>query len=159
MNKKILIFLHGTLIMHKSGLGRSREERVQQSINREPSVLDYKNYLPIGRAVEKITGWQEQGNEIIYLNSHEDSADVEKDKRVLDKFGFPKAPILYRQNQESYKDIVEKIKPNVLIEDDCEGIGGEQEMSITNVEPEIKRKIKSIIVKEFKGIDDLPRTI
>jgi hypothetical protein len=44
----------------------------------------------------------------------------------------------------------------VLIEDDCESIGGEKEMSITDVRPEIKRKIKSIVVKEFEGIDGVP---
>ncbi|MFH1564916.1 MAG: hypothetical protein ABIC82_03640 [bacterium] len=32
-------------------------------------------------------------------------------------------------------------------------------MTITNVKPEIKQKIKSICVKEFKGIDHLPDNI
>jgi hypothetical protein len=32
----------------------------------------------------------------------------------------------------------------------------EDEMTITNVRPEIKRKIKSVPVKEFGGIDHLP---
>jgi len=159
MNKKILIFLHGTLIMHKSGLGRSRDERVQQSINREPSVFDYENYVPIGKAVKKMTGWREQGNEILYLSSHEEAADVEKDKRVLERYGFPEGQIFYRQNDESYKDVVERVKPDILIEDNCESIGGAKEMSITYVNPELKRKIQSIVVKEFQVIDDLPKTI
>ena len=69
---------------------------------------------------------------------------------------FSKGQIFYRQNGESYKDIAEKIIPDVLIEDDCESIGGEKEMTITFVKPEIRQKIKSIIVKEFAGIDNLP---
>ncbi len=46
--------------------------------------------------------------------------------------------------------------PDVLIEDDCESIGGAGEMVITHVKPEIKTKIKSFAVKEFEGIDHLP---
>lgn len=64
--------------------------------------------------------------------------------------------IFFRQNGESYRDIAERIIPNVLIEDDCESIGGEKEMTITFIRPEIKKMIKSIVVKEFGGIDHLP---
>lgn len=153
---KILIFLHGTLIMHKSAEGKSREERVRQVENKDLSVLDYASYVPIGSAVEKLKAWLSQGDEILYLSSHKTSEDIEKDKLVLGKYDFPKGQVLYRQNGESYKDITERIIPDVLIEDDCESIGGEKEMTITFVKPEIKQKIKSIVVKEFAGIDNLP---
>lgn len=153
---KILIFLHGTLIMHRSAENKTREERVKQVMDGEPSVHDYVSYIPVGGAVEKLKFWESQGAEILYLSSHETAEDVEKDKSVLEKYGFPKGQIFYRQNGESYKDIAEKIIPDVLIEDDCESIGGEKEMTITFVKPEIKQKIKSIVVKEFSGIDNLP---
>ena len=77
----------------------------------------------------------------------------------LEKYGFPKGQVFYRQKRESYKDIAEKITPDVLIEDDCESIGGEKEMTITFVKPEIKQKIKSVVVKEFSEIDDLPNNL
>ena len=32
-------------------------------------------------------------------------------------------------------------------------------MTITNVRPAIKKKIKSIVVKEFSGIDKLPDNV
>src|SRR3989338_4009957 len=156
---KILVFLHGTLIMHKSAEGKSREERVRQVKSKDPSVLDYASYIPVGNSVEKLKSWQEQGAEILYLSSHETAEDVEKDRLVLEKYDFPKGQIFYRQNGESYKDIAEKIIPNVEIEDYCESIGGENEMTITFVKPEIKRRIKSIVVKEFGGIDHLPDEI
>ena len=145
--------------MHKSTENKTREERVKQVINGEPSVHDYTSYVPVGNAVEKLKSWQSQGADIFYLSSHETAEDVEKDKSVLEKYGFPKGQILYRQNGESYKDIAEKNIPDVLIEDDCESIGGEKEMTITFVKPEIKLKIKSIVVKEFSGIDNLPNNI
>lgn len=152
---KLLIFLHGTLIMHKSAQGKTRDERVRQVIGGDSSVHDYASYVPIGNAVEKLKSWQLQGVEILYLSSHETVEDVEKDKSVLEKYDFPKGQIFYRQRGESYKCIAERIIPDVLIEDDCESIGGEKEMAITFVKPEIKQKIRSIIVKEFGGIDNL----
>ena len=42
-----------------------------------------------------------------------------------------------------------------MIEDDCKSIGGEKEWCITNVREEIKAGIRSIIVPEFNGIDDV----
>lgn len=153
---KILVFLHGTLIMHKTAEGKTREERVKQVVGGDPSVHDYASYIPVGNAAEKLKSWQQQGAEILYLSSHETVEDVEKDKVVLGKYNFPKGQVFYRQNSESYKDIAEKIIPDVLIEDDCESIGGENEMTITYVKPEIKQKIKSIVIKEFSGIDNLP---
>ena len=156
---KILVFLHGTLIMHKSAEGKSRGERVRQVENKDPSVLDYASYIPVGNAVEKLKSWQEQSAEIFYLSSHETAEDVEKDRLVLEKYDFPKGQIFYRQNGESYKDIAERIMPDFLIEDDCESIGGEKEMTITFVKPEIKQKIKSIVIKEFGGIENLPNNL
>ena len=156
---KILIFLHGTLVMHRNAEGKTREERVKQVMAGDASVHDYASYVPVGNAVEKLKSWQLQGAEILYLSSHESAEDVEKDKIVLGKYNFPKGQVFYRQNGESYKDIAERIIPDVLIEDDCESIGGEKEMTITFVKPEIKQRIKSIVVKEFSGIDDLPSEI
>lgn len=156
---KILIFLHGTIIMHKNGKGRTRDEIVLQSKQREKSVLDYANYIPIGNAVKKLESWKKQGAEIIYLSSHENIKDVEKDKLIINKYNFPAGKVFFRKNGEEYNKIVERIKPNILIEDDCESIGGKEEMTITKIKPEIKKEIKSIVVKEFKGIDTLPDRI
>lgn len=145
--------------MHKNAAGKTREKRVEQVIEHDSSVHDYVSYIPVGNAVEKLKVWRSQGAEILYLSSHETTEDVEKDKSVLKKYDFPRGQIFYRQNNETYKDVAEKIIPNVLIEDDCESIGGEKEMTITFVKPEIKEKIKSIVVKEFDGIDNLPNNI
>jgi len=141
--------------MHKSGIDKSRKERVEQSVRREPSVLDYANYVPVGNSVEKLQNWKKQGFEIIYLSSHEGFEDVQKDKLVLKKFKFPKGEVVYRKNGEKYKDVAERINPDILIEDDCESIGGKDEMTITYINPKIKKRIKSIVVKEFSGIDNL----
>ena len=150
--------------MHKNASSHTRDEIVKQSkgffwVFRDKSVHDYKSYVPVGNAVKKLQNWKKDGAEILYLSSHETAEDVEKDKFVLKKYGFPDGQVLFRQADEQYKDIAEKIMPDILIEDDCESIGGKDEMTITHVKPEIKKKIKSIVVKEFSGLDHLPEKI
>ena len=51
---------------------------------------------------------------------------------------------------------VKKVMPDILIENDCESIGGKAEITYPYIKSELKTKIKSIPVKEFEGIDLLP---
>ena len=108
---KILIFLHGTTIMHKNAFGKTREEYVK------------------------------------------------KDKFVLKKYGFPDGQVFYCKEGKDWQNVIEKAKPDIIIEDDCESIGGESEMTYPNLKPKLKAKIKSIVVKEFSGIDHFPDDI
>ncbi|MGL4369859.1 MAG: hypothetical protein ACRCUT_09355, partial [Spirochaetota bacterium] len=64
--------------------------------------------------------------------------------------------LYYRGTREKYRDIAEELAPDILIEDDCRSIGGKWQMTITYVRKDIKHKISSVAVKEFKGIDFLP---
>jgi hypothetical protein len=153
---RMLIFTEGTILMHKSGLGRSREERVRQVVEDDPYTHDFRSYVPIGEAAEKIHNWENQGCEIRYLTSRTNPSEVKDIKEVLKKYNFPEGHLLFRGENEDYKDVVERDAPDVLIEDDCESIGGAPEMTITRIRPEIRSKIKPIIVEEFRGIDHLP---
>ena len=138
---KIMVFLHGTAT--------------------KPAKFDFlgqnfAKYEPTGNAVAKLTGWVKQGAQICYLTSHQNAKMIPVDQQVLDKSGFPKGEIYYRQNGEAYKDVAERVMPDILIEDDCESIGGEVEMTYPHIREDLKPKIKSIVVKEFQGIDHLP---
>lgn len=156
---KIMIFLHGTSIMHKSGIGKTPQERVKQVEENDPSVHNYESYVPVGKADEKIRKWVNQGAEVVFLSSHKSSEDVEKDKQVLKKYNFPEATVYFRENGKTYAQVAEEVMPDVLIEDDCESIGGEIEMTYPHISPEKQKLIKSIVVKEFSGIDYLPDNI
>ena len=156
---RILIFTEGTIIMHKNAVGHTREEIVKQVEENEESVHDYRSYVPIGNAVKKLQTWKNDGAEILYLTSRRKPEEIKQIQDVLKKYNFPDGQLLFRQKDEEYKDVAERIIPDVLIEDDCESIGGIDEMTITHVKPEIKKKIKSIPVKEFGGIDHLPDKI
>lgn len=153
---KILIFTEGTVLMHKSALGHRREEIVEQVQNEDKSIHDYASYIPIGNAVNKISKWANQGAEISYLTSCKKVENVEKVRSVLLKYSFPSVNLYFRRDGEEYKDIAERIMPDILIEDDCESIGGENEMTITHISENKKKEIKSVPVKEFSGIDHLP---
>ncbi len=156
---KIMIFLQGTILMHKNAAGKSRDERVRQVLEGEPSIHDFAGYIPVENAVGKTQIWQAQGAVIVYLTSHKSVEDVHVDEAVLATYGFPLGQVLCRQRAEEYKDVAEQAVPDILIEDDCESLGGEQEMTYPHIKPEIKARIKSIIVPEFGGIDHLPDDI
>ena len=51
-------------------------------------------------------------------------------------------------------DAARAAKPDILIEDDCESIGGKDEMISPKLDPELG--IKVITTREFGGIDHLP---
>ncbi len=156
---KIMVFLHGTAIMHLSGLGKTREERVLQVRQGDESVLDFAAYVPVDGVVRKLQAWRAQGADVVYRSSHRTAADVAKARSVLVRHGFPEGTIFHRRGSESYADVAARVTPDVLIEDDCESIGGRTEMTYPHLEPELKAKIKSIVVKEFAGLDALPDDI
>jgi len=178
---KILVFTEGTILMYALAKGVNREERVKQSqaagTQREErniafesntaapkvasgSVYDLESHIPVGNAVEKLKSWKKQEVKIIYLTSRRIKSEVETIKKVLQKYHFPDYQNLYfRQQGEDYKDIAEKVMPDILIEDDCESIGGEKEMVYPHVKAELKLQIKSIVVREFEGIDHLPKKL
>ncbi len=145
--------------MHRNAEGKTREEAVAQVKINESSVRDFHSYIPIGNAVSKLRTWSDQGAEIVYLSSHTSETGVEADKYVLERFSFPRGEVLYRKAGEAYRDIAERLVPDILVEDDCESIGGIDEMAYTHIKPELKEKIRLITVKEFGGIDHLPTAL
>jgi hypothetical protein len=156
---KILIFVQGTILMHRSGLGRTREERIRQVKKADTSTLDWVSYVPIGHPADKIRVWKDQGAVISYLSARKTAEDIQADAAVLRNHGFPVGTVHFRKGAEMYWDVVERVRPDILVEHDCESNGGESKMTYPRIHPEIQRKIKSIVVKEFGGIDYLPDEI
>jgi dihydrodipicolinate synthase/N-acetylneuraminate lyase len=152
---RLLVFLHGTTIMHAAGVGVSREQRVEQALDEEPSVRLFEDYVPIGKAPQKLRAWAEQGAEITYLSPHRNIENVRKDEDVLRRYEFPSGDIDFRRDRERYADVVERIGADLLIEDDCESIGGAAKMSSTELAARGAR-VPTIVVREFEGIDELP---
>lgn len=82
-------------------------------------------YKPIGNAVEKVNTWYDEGNEI-YLCSYVRKARFRFIKSIIDFYGMKYTDILCRTKCEKYHEIVERLKPDILIEDDCKSIGGQK---------------------------------
>lgn len=122
------------------------------------TLFVHQRYLPIGRAKEIIRCWQQQGARIVYCTSRKER-QADDIAALLKKYGFTSAFLVARERGETYRYLVEAIRPAVLVEDDCKSIGGAWQMCITKVKPEIKEKIVSVVVPEFKGIDCLPTNI
>ena len=156
---KILIFTEGTILMHKTAAGLTRDEIIKQVQNPAPDIYDFASYIPIDNSVLKLNHWANAGAEIIYLTSRKKPAEVTAIQQVLSTYRFPRGPLLFRQGKQTYKDIAEAVLPDVLVEDDCESIGGVEQMTITNVDAAIKKRIKSVVIREFSGIDSLPDNI
>ncbi|MEK7061313.1 MAG: hypothetical protein AAB954_01480 [Patescibacteria group bacterium] len=136
---KILVFTEGTLIKHKK------------------DIDDFRSYVPVVGCVDKLKLWKLQGANICYLTSRKTKKEIEDVRFVLTKYGFPNSQeLFFRKNGEQYKDVAEGIMPDILIEDDCASIGGKWQMTYPHINRDLKKKIKSIVVKEFSGIDTLP---
>ena len=135
---KIMVFIEGTTFK-----------------TRFPMFLFTKyGYKPIGNAVEIVNEWKKAGHDI-YLCSYVRKRRYKFIKQIIDFYGMKYTEILCREKGEQYREIVERIRPDILVEDDCKSIGGQKEWCITNVRKELKEGILSIIVPEFKGIDDI----
>lgn len=134
---KILIFTEGTIIMHSS----------------DNKIEDYASYIPVKNAVSKVKQWKNQGYDISYITSRQTPEEVKIIEDVLEKHNFPEGTLYFRKEDEEYKDVVARVKPNILIEDNCESIGAE-EIICHHLDPALK--ITCIVVPEFGGIDHLP---
>lgn len=157
LQQKILIQTEGTIIMHKNANGHTREEIVKQVHDgKDSSLYDWKNSIPIGNAIRKLQKWKKPGVKILYLTSQTKPTEVEDVKSVLKKYNFPDGQLLFRQKGEEYKDVVERVMPDILVEDDHESFGGKDEMIYAHIKPELKKRIKLYTVKEFGGVDHLP---
>jgi hypothetical protein len=150
---RIVLFLHGTAIMHTAAVGVPRSERVRQSMQRIPSVADFSSYVPTEAAVEKAVSWHRRGAQICYLSSHRAPAEVDTDRMVLIAHGFPDGPVFSRAASESYADVARRARADVVVEDDCESIGGATEMTASGVTP---GTIHCVVVPEFGGLAHLP---
>jgi hypothetical protein len=153
---EILVFLHGTSIMHAAAERVSREERVRQVRDGDPTVNDFKAYVPTPGAVGKIAEWCRRGATVEYLSSHRHEDDIAADEEALRRHRFPSGPVHARAAGESYGAAVERLHPDVVVEDDCESIGGESETIAAQLGSMGRRSITSVMLPEFAGLDQLP---
>jgi hypothetical protein len=157
LHMKILVFTEGTIFTHREWHALSREETVRRVQAGERHA--YRGIMPIGNAAEKVRTWKQAGAEIAYLTSRCAPVEIKHVKEALIHYAFPAGELFYRRTGEEYKDVAERVRPDIIVEDDCESIGGEGEMTFPRIRSDMKEKIRSVVVKEFGGIDHLPDDI
>ena len=140
-NKKIMIFVEATILTPKYN-------------NNILSRISMTTYIPINNAIETLKKWQEEGYEVIYLTSLKGRRAM-KMAQHLDELGFTGSMVGYRQKNQDYATLIKEELPDILIEDNCLSVGGEQNMCYNLLSDELKKEIKHIVVEEFKGIDDV----
>ena len=121
---KVGVFLHGTAIMHAAAAGAERDELVRQVLRRDPSVRDFASYVPTPGTAHKLAAWQRHGAIIVCLSSHRHRDDIRADESVISRYGFPADSVHGREQGEDYGSLVERLGLAVLVEDDCQSIGG-----------------------------------
>ena len=139
-NKKIMIFVEGTILKLKHNNFLSR--------------IFVTKYIPIGNAIDIIKKWQEEGYEIIYLTSLKGHKAMRMAQHI-DEIGFTGSMVAYREKYQNYATLIKEEMPDILIEDDCKSIGGEENMCYNELSEELRNSIKHIKVKEFEGIDNV----
>jgi len=139
---RILVFTEGTIVKEERG----NDGRIFGG-------------AMIGNASTKLRTWKHQGAQLVYLTSRRENDEVEAVKNVLKKYAFPKGPVYHRELGEEYSTVAERLRPDVIVEDDCAGIGGEKEMAYPNMRQELRERTRSVVVREFGGIDHLPDSV
>ncbi len=117
-------------------------------------LISIRGYQPIGRSVDLLDAWASQGAQICYC-TYVKANRIGFIRRVLKRYCLPGIRLYFRDRGQSYANIVEQVRPDILIEDDCKSIGGPKQMCITKVTPKIRAAIQLIVVPEFSGLDAL----
>jgi hypothetical protein len=125
----------------------------------EGTTIEYRKKIPSGNAPAKLSAWKAQGAEITYLTSRTTPEEIGVVQHLLEQYEFPQGELFYRRKGEAYKDVAERVLPDLIIEDDCASIGGQIQMTYPHIKSELKSKIKSIVVVEDGGIDHLPDSL
>ena len=108
---RLLVFLHGTVLMPRAVFGVSRAERVAQVRAKQSTAGTTGAYVLVGDAMAKLQRWHDAGAVIDYLNSHRNPDDMARDVLVLRTHGFPAPRVLARHPGESYGDVVGREAP------------------------------------------------
>src|SRR2546428_4644493 len=70
--------------------------------------------------------------------------------------GCPEGELFHRRENEHYGQAPELAAADIIVEDDCESIGGPAQMTYPKLGPDSKARTKSVVIPEWGGIDHLP---
>lgn len=112
--------------------------------------------IPTPGTAEKLAAWARHGATIVYLSSHRHPDGIRADESVIRRYGFPAGPVHGRGQGEDYGPLAEQLGLDVLVEDDCESIGGTAQTCAGQLSPTGRQSIRCIVLPEFSGLAALP---
>jgi hypothetical protein len=142
--------------MHAAAAAVGRSERVDQVRRRDPTVRAFDSYVPTPGTVQKLVAWSERGAALFYLSARRRRRELDDDEMVVRRSGFPPGPVCGRRGEETYGELVERLELEVVVEDDCESIGGAAQTIAAQLTPSQRVSIRCIVVPEFIGLGMLP---
>ena len=141
---KVGVFPHGTAIVHASAAGVPRSQRVEQVRRGDATVTDFGSYIPTPRTVDKLANWATSRNR----DRLRQLASPRGRPARRRSSGFPDGPVHARRDGEDYGALVDRLSLDMLIENDCGSIGG--------LGPDIRRRIRCVLLPAFARLADLP---
>lgn len=150
-----MVFLQGTTLIESGLVGKTREECVKKSRDWALKGGWLGELIPIGESARKVGAWSNHVGELYYLTASRKQENVTKCEAALRRWSFPPGTLLHREGQQSYSDVISPLHPDLIVEDDCESLGGTKEMVYPNLAENVRRSIASVVVREFEGIDHL----
>ena len=120
-----------------------------------PTIGDYAAYVPVDGAVAKLHRWQDAGAQIDYLSSHRNPDDVALDAFVLREHGFPMGRAVAARLARVMATWPGARRPTSSSKTTARALGADQ-ITYPQIPPDVRARIKSIVVPEFGGLDHLP---
>jgi len=153
--KKILVFIEG-VIMYPWAFNSHTQKEIVSQINANPKIVEKReSYIPIKSSVNMLKAWSYQGATIRYVTAATNKGAVAEVLSRLELWDFPKGKLYFREKKELYNHVVERVGCDVLIESDRQYTGGAKEMAYPYLSEKRKKIVKSIVAKEYAGIDDI----
>src|SRR5207245_1231521 len=66
--------------------------------------------------------------------------------------GCPRRELSYRRENEHYGQAPERAAADIIVEDDCESIGGPAQMTYPKLGPDSKARTKSVVIPEWEEL-------
>jgi hypothetical protein len=105
---RILVFLHGTAIMHPTAVGRLRGRARPPVPAARLGSAGLRRLCPHRGGCGEVRSWQHHGAIICYVSSQASAPGADLDRAMLGRHGFPTGTVYFRQPGEDYASVARR---------------------------------------------------
>lgn len=118
------------------------------------SELDGKAHTMLADNASITRVWERCGAEIVYCTRTK-GQQADATAAVLRRYGFAGSTLYYREDEQSYEDVLTELRPDILIETGYEMIGTVWGNCLNLVNMSMENRVYHLSVKKGKGINHL----